>query len=169
MRNVIDHARLTGFLRKHFALDWNGIHGASHWARVNRYARYLAQGMSVDAEVLTLFALLHDSCRESDHGDPGHGARAALLAHEMNGHLYRITFTQEERLAAAIEGHSQGGLSADLTVQVCWDADRLDLGRLGIQVRPEKLSTERALALIAQPWPYSKSPVTFSTSPPAVP
>lgn len=152
---MIDHSQLTAFLRQHFALEWRGIHGAAHWARVSRYARYLAQGTDADTEVLSLFALLHDSCRESDHGDTGHGARAALLAREMNGRLYRITSTQEERLAAAIEGHSQGELSADPTVQICWDADRLDLGRLGIQVRPERLGTERALMLISRPWPYA--------------
>lgn len=152
---MIEHARLNAFLRQHFALDWNGIHGASHWARVSRYARYLAQGTDADVGVLSLFALLHDSCRESDHGDPGHGARAAWLVREMNGQLYRITSTQEDRLAAAIHGHSQGALSTDLTIQICWDADRLDLGRLGMHVRPEKLGTERALALIAEQWPYN--------------
>lgn len=151
---MIDHVRLTTFLRQHFALDWNGIHGAAHWARVSRYARYLAQGTNADTEVLSLFALLHDSCRESDHGDPGHGARAARLAREMNGRLYRITSAQEECLVAGIEGHSQGGLSPDLTVQICWDADRLDLGRLGMSVRAEKLGTEGAVVLIARPWPY---------------
>lgn len=152
---MIDYARLTKFLRHHFALDWNGIHGASHWARVSRYARYLAQGTSADTEVLSLFALLHDSCRESDQRDPEHGARAARLAREINGHLYRITPQQEARLATAIQGHSRGELSNDTTLQICWDADRLDLGRLGVQVRAEKIATERALALIAQPWPYA--------------
>lgn len=151
---MIDHARLTNFLRQHFALDWSGIHGASHWARVSRYARYLAQGTDADTEVLSLFALLHDSCRESDHGDPDHGARAARLAREMSGHLYRITSPQEECLAEAIEGHSQGRLSNDVSVQICWDSDRLDLGRLGIQVRPERMGTQRALMLISRPWPY---------------
>lgn len=151
---MIDHARLTTFLRQHFALDWHGIHGASHWARVSRFSRYLAQGTSADTEVLSLFALMHDSCRESDLGDPGHGERAARLAKEMNGHLYRINSAQEECLAEAIKEHSQGALSNDLTTQICWDADRLDLGRLGVQVRAEKLATERAIALIALPWPY---------------
>ncbi len=29
----------------------------------------------------------------------------------------------------------------DLTIQSCWDADRLDLGRVGIVVRPARLCT----------------------------
>lgn len=151
---MIDYARLTKFLRHHFALDWSGIHGAKHWARVNRYARYLAEGSAADTEVLSLFALLHDSCRESDYGDPDHGTRAAQLVQEMNSYLFRISSTQETRLIEAVEGHSQGALSDDLTIQICWDADRLDLGRLGLQVRPEKLGISRSLALIAHPWPY---------------
>lgn len=151
---MINQARLTHFIRQHFTLDWNGIHGAKHWARVSRYARHLAQGTDADTEVLSLFALLHDSCRESDYCDPDHGARASLLIREMNGYLYRITTTQEEVLAAAIQGHSHGDLSSNLTIQICWDSDRLDLGRLGIQVRPEKLGTEGAMAMAAMPWPY---------------
>lgn len=154
---MIDHARLTSFLRQHFALDWNGIHGAAHWARVSRYARYLAQGTDADTEVISLFALLHDSCRESEQGDPDHGARAARLAREMNGHLYLITSAQERHLLMALESHSGGRLSKDITVQICWDADRLDLGRLGLEVRPEKLSTEKALVLLTQAWPYAPS------------
>jgi uncharacterized protein len=37
-----------------------------------------------------------------------------------------------------------GLLEADLTVQTCWDADRLDLGRVGKTPRVEKLCTEEA-------------------------
>ncbi len=29
--------------------------------------------------------------------------------------------------------HSNGAVDADPTVQTCWDADRLDLGRVGIK------------------------------------
>lgn len=155
---MIDHVRLTAFLRQHFRLQWDGLHGAGHWARVLRYAKHIAEGTTSDAEVLTLFALLHDSCRESEDADPGHGPRAALLARELNGSLYRVGSEQEEWLVEAIEGHSDGNLSNDLTIQICWDADRLDLARLGVLVRPEKLSAERALAMISEPWPYKLNP-----------
>lgn len=151
---MIDKARLNDFLRQHFRLDREGIHGAAHWARVLRYGRHLAEGSGADHEVITLFALLHDSCREDDHADPGHGPRAALLLRELNGHLFRISIEQEDLLATAVAGHSQGGIGDDLTVRICWDADRLDLGRLGIRVQAHKLGTPRAQALLARPWPY---------------
>jgi uncharacterized protein len=34
--------------------------------------------------------------------------------------------------------------TVDLTIQTCWDADRLDLGRVGIVVRPARLCTAAA-------------------------
>jgi hypothetical protein len=35
-------------------------------------------------------------------------------------------------------------LDGDITVQTCWDADRLDLPRVGIQPLPQFLCTEAA-------------------------
>ena len=44
-------------------------------------------------------------------------------------------------LREACEGHSAGHVDADPVVQVCWDADRLDLGRVGIRPDPRLLCT----------------------------
>ena len=35
-------------------------------------------------------------------------------------------------------------VEADITVQVCWDADRLDFGRVGMVPAPKKLCTAAA-------------------------
>ncbi len=35
-------------------------------------------------------------------------------------------------LLQACRGHGDGHVQADVTVQVCWDSERLDLGRAGI-------------------------------------
>jgi uncharacterized protein len=32
----------------------------------------------------------------------------------------------------------------DITIQTCWDSDRLDLGRVGITPHPRRLCTEAA-------------------------
>ncbi|MFM7531655.1 MAG: hypothetical protein ACKO5J_04035, partial [Rubrivivax sp.] len=40
--------------------------------------------------------------------------------------------------------HSSGLTEADVTVQTCWDADRLDLGRVGIRPSPRYLCTPAA-------------------------
>lgn len=154
---MINQPRLTRFLREHFRLDWYGIHGVRHWARVRQYARAMAAGTEVSLDTVTLFALLHDCCRVDDGHDPCHGPLAAALVRDLNGTLYHLCALEEDRLMAAIDGHSEGRLSADLTVQICWDADRLDLGRFGMIVRPEKLGTDVALAMLANPWPYRES------------
>jgi len=36
--------------------------------------------------------------------------------------------------------HSDGAVDADPTIQTCWDADRLDLGRVGIKPAAKYLS-----------------------------
>jgi uncharacterized protein len=44
----------------------------------------------------------------------------------------------------ALAGHSDGKTEADVTVQTCWDADRLDLGRIGVYPKTELLCTATA-------------------------
>jgi len=45
-------------------------------------------------------------------------------------------------LACAKQG--DGLLDADITLQTCWDADRLDIGRVGVTVIPSRLCTPAA-------------------------
>jgi len=42
-------------------------------------------------------------------------------------------------------------------VQTCWDSDRLDLGRVGIQPRPERLCTAAAQDPGTIRWAYERS------------
>ena len=44
----------------------------------------------------------------------------------------------------ACEHHSVGMSQGDVTVLTCWDADRLDLGRIGITPRAKYMGTEAA-------------------------
>ena len=37
--------------------------------------------------------------------------------------------------------HTKEHSSGDKTIDTCYDADRLDLGRVGIQPKPEKMAT----------------------------
>jgi len=50
-----------------------------------------------------------------------------------------------------------GLLEADITVQTCWDADRLDLGRVGKTPRVEKLCTEEARDPVLRELAYQRS------------
>ena len=49
-------------------------------------------------------------------------------------------------LAAACDDHADGVVSAEPTIGACWDADRLDLPRVGIRPDPMLLSTDAARA-----------------------
>lgn len=105
----------------------------------------LAAETEADAHVVELFAFLHDSCREDDGHDTTHGSRSAELVGVLRDEkLIRVSDTQHEWLVDACRRHSDGEFDAPLTVQVCWDADRLDLGRVGIRPAARRLCTDAA-------------------------
>ncbi len=122
------------------------IHGERHWRTVGANGLWLAEPLDgVDTYVIFLFALLHDSMRENDSIDPEHGPRAAAFAGELHAEgVFRATSAQLELLQYACFEHTNGLVSSDPTVGACWDADRLDLPRVGIQPDPARFSTARA-------------------------
>jgi uncharacterized protein len=122
------------------------IHGELHWRTVGANGLWLAEPLDeADTYVIFLFALLHDSMRESDGRDPQHGPRAAALAGALHAEgLLGTTPAQLEMLRYACHEHTNGLVSSDPTVGCCWDADRLDLPRVGVWPDPALLSTARA-------------------------
>ncbi len=76
--------------------------------------------------------------------DPGHGRRGADLARSLRGRVFDLDDTAFELLTEACETHTDGLREGDFTVRVCWDADRLDLGRCLIAPDPERLATPAA-------------------------
>ena len=133
---------LVQYLKDQFRLEWDGIHGANHWARVLYHSRQIGEARQADLLVVKLFGFLHDSCRENDGRDPTHGVRAAELAKELNTQFFELKPKQLDTLCFAITHHSGGDVSLDATIQTCWDGDRLDLGRVGITPSPQYLSKE---------------------------
>jgi len=122
------------------------LHGPSHWLKVASNAAMLAgQTKGADATVAQLFGLLHDCERMNDDHDPEHGIRAAAYAKMLftQGKL-PIDESQLRLLLVACERHDLGEVSDDPTIGVCWDADRLDLPRVGIKPDPKLLSTQAA-------------------------
>ncbi|MGE4427597.1 MAG: hypothetical protein AB7G37_14190 [Solirubrobacteraceae bacterium] len=100
---------------------------------------------AADRELLLLFALLHDACRVDDGRDLEHGPRAEVLLADLRtaGHL-DLAADRADVLAEALRDHTAGGLSAEPTIAVCWDADRLLIGRVGIVPDPRFCSTVEA-------------------------
>ena len=79
---VIDK-KLIKIIRDQFRLDWHGIHGAGHWARVRENGLRLTATTGANEKIVELFAFLHDSRRLHDGPDPEHGERAADFANEL--------------------------------------------------------------------------------------
>jgi uncharacterized protein len=128
-----------------FKLGPHSVHGPSHWLTVRRNGLYLARTHAADVEVVRLFALFHDSCRENEFRDPQHGPRGAQLALEFRKkRLFELEDPRMDLLVTACEIHNGGPTQSDPTLGVCLDADRLDLGRVGIIPDPARLSTATA-------------------------
>lgn len=135
---------LINLLRGKFRLDWNGIHGVAHWARVRSNGLVLAGRNGANARIVEYFAFLHDVCRRNDGKDPDHGSRAALYARTVREDFIHLDDSEFALLAAALGGHTHGRFHDDITVLTCWDADRLDLCRVGIKPESKQFGTDAA-------------------------
>jgi uncharacterized protein len=144
-------------IQSQYRLRWNGIHGVSHFLRVRDNGLRLAEATGAKPDVVELFAFLHDSRRQNDHCDPGHGKRAADFVRSLQGSVFELPPGDLELLAYACEFHTHGLIDADVTVQTCWDSDRLDLGRAGIRPRASKLCTAAARVPETIRWAYERS------------
>lgn len=124
-------------------------HGVEHWARVQRNGvALLEKGAPGDREIVELFAVLHDSRRESEGDDPEHGLRARDYAIELrqNGTtgLHRLSVDAFDELLYALAWHDSVRQTLSPSAAVCWDADRLDLPRVWQITDPAYLSTMQA-------------------------
>lgn len=129
----------------------------SHWARVRINGLCLADLTKANTRVVEAFALLHDSCRRNDTDDPEHGLRAGELARRLNDRFLALQVEELRLLVQACEGHSDGHLVADVTIQTCWDADRLDLGRVGVRPDASRLCTTAARDPRVIAWAFARS------------
>ena len=139
-----DRRGLLDCVIKQFKVCRDGFHGPNHWARVRHHALEVGRVVGADLAVVELFALLHDSQRRNEDDDPLHGARAAVYAVSLQGGYFVLEAARLEQLAFAIRHHSDGKRHKDPTIQTCWDADRLDLGRVGIKPSARYLSAQAA-------------------------
>lgn len=138
-----------------YILPAEGYHGVVHWARVLDNGARLATAIGADTEVVTLFALFHDSRRINEHWDDGHGERGGALALALRGRLVHLSDSQFDLLFEACRLHTDGLTAGDPTLLACWDADRLDLGRVGVTPSPRRLCTDAARTLL--PWAHARA------------
>ena len=127
-----------------YRLNPKGIHGVAHWGRVLENGRRLAAATGADLAVIEMFAIFHDACRWRDGRDPDHGPRSARLAERL-GMQTGLNDSQISELVRACECHTIGpGPDASGTVLTCLDADRLDIPRVGIPIKPDMLFSAAA-------------------------
>lgn len=133
--------RLREYAIKHSILGDYSVHGVSHWDRVARNADVLITS-DVDELVVKAFAYIHDVERVNDSDDLQHGPRAAMLVDEIRSSELSFLNDQEiEQLKEACRLHTLRHRTEDATINACFDADRLDLERVGITPNPDKMAT----------------------------
>jgi len=117
------------------------LHGPTHWRRVERNGLLLATRTQANVDVVRLFAIFHDSRRENEGTDDGHGARGAEFAQSLRGEAFDLSDEEFELLHYACTWHTDGTTHENVTIASCWDADRLDLGRVGVSPDPKRMCT----------------------------
>jgi len=155
---------LLAVIRAEFALELDGVHGEGHWGRVRDNGLRLAECTGADTRVVEMFAYLHDVKRETNGFDREHGPRAAALVAALDAALIPVAVPAREQLIYACRWHTAGLTEGDITVQTCWDADRLDLGRVGIRPNPRLLCTAAARDPDTIDWAYHRSRHRVQTS-----
>jgi uncharacterized protein len=141
-------AILAEILRSYALPTWCH-HGVAHWARVLENGWRIADSTGADREVVALFALFHDSRRVNESRDDGHGQRGGELARSLRSSLVQLDDARFELLFDACCLHTDGLTAGDPTLQTCWDADRLDLARVGIIPQSSRLCTDAARGLLS--------------------
>ncbi len=143
--SIPDADRLVAAVLERSTGKHSSIHGESHWQRVAAAGlALLPETLGADPALVFLFALYHDSMRLNDSHDPLHGPRGAALAGELRGEAFDLDDANMDLLGFACEEHTNGGVDPNPSVGACWDADRLNLWRVGIRPDPRLLSTGAA-------------------------
>lgn len=146
---MLDFAALQDFVYEDRIYD-SDIHGLAHWRQVEFNGLLLAKKTKADIVVVRLFALFHDSKRESDGYDETHGRRGAEFAKQCREQkLFEITDEQFQKLYHACANHTTERSSGDPTIDTCYDADRLDLGRVGFRLNPAKMASAAGAQIAA--------------------
>ena len=153
----VEFSPLHDLLAKQFLLGPESAHGPTHWRRVETLGLKLAAETGADETVVRLFAWFHDSRRENEALDRGHGRRGAELAMTLRGKLFELDDKRFETLLFACRFHT-GGMSCDATIGTCWDADRLDLYRVGMIPDRKYLNTNPAKTPLMINWALSIQP-----------
>ncbi len=127
-----------------FGIAGGGHHEKSHCARVLLYSLMISRDMGMDArwiDALCEAAVFHDSRRQDDWADVGHGDRAAeyyrqfcseeRLTFDVRAYLAIKYHDRPDSAGARAIADSGGGEDCLMVYRILRDADALDRLRLG--------------------------------------
>ncbi len=140
------------------------LHGVAHWSRVHRYGLLLAESLRLTETqklAIVLFAWTHDMARINDGGGNQHSIDGAEYVRHITDTLFSdFPDPVLHVVQNAIRYHSDGMNAEEALYELpilqesewsreqllniigcCWDADRLDLLRLGMMPLDHKMST----------------------------
>ena len=138
---------LINQLQRDSKLFHSPIHGFRHWRTVEKNGLYLSQFNNGDPAVISHFAYFHDCMRVNEHRDDGHGKRGGEYALKVRD-LIDLNDEQLQTLYRACSGHTGGRNPSCDTISCCWEADRLDLRRVGIELDLRWLYSDAAKKMV---------------------
>ena len=148
MKENIEKVRT--FAIGHTKMGKESIHGIEHWDRVARNGEAL-HVPGADMEVVSCFAYLHDVERQSDAYDVEHGPKAAELIGNIRESV--LGFLDDKQIGVlkdACTFHTTVPRTGNPTIDTCFDADRLDLPRVGIVPDPDRMATKEGAEMARQ-------------------
>lgn len=144
-RQNIDRIKQMALNRYHGCHDKQlDVNGPDHWQRVWENAQILIPKTKANETVVELFCFLHDCCRIHSGHEPAHGHAAKMFIRQHQKEFSFLSKNEYQMLLTACAEHTHMNHSENITIATCWDANRLDLGRLGICPKAQFLSTEAA-------------------------
>jgi uncharacterized protein len=147
---------LLAKIKNQYCLSWHGTHGVIHWSRVYENGMRLVEQDGVNVKVLQLFSIFHDSRRRNESRDKNHGSRGAQLALTLREYC-PLSDDEFVLLTTACTFHTSSRTHDDITVQACFDSDRLDLGRVEIMPDAKYLCSPMAKSEEVIRWAYKRS------------
>ena len=86
-----------------------------------------------------------------DAHDAEHGPRAEEFIRKCIAEKrFELDEERLEKLCSACRLHTRERRTGDITIDTCFDADRLDLGRVGIRPMEERMATEAGRKIVAK-------------------
>lgn len=134
-------------------------HGLHHWLRVIDIGMRLADAdPRVDRDVIVAFGLLHDSARTHDNYCEEHGPNSLNVIRALDSCI-PLDDNQKLMLSFACVNHTSADCNHfplfEPTLHACFDADRLDLWRVGIVPDSKYLFTDAGKDPELQAWANS--------------